>query len=110
MEVAMKLLEKDTHEKQDTLVTLRQQLDQVKKLNLQMFNKAQVLHLAVWTKCYWNRITCNQLKLKSCRLTYKESDRVAQKKVEDIQELEKKMIQMEAAMKELEQRCQDIKE
>lgn len=42
MEVAMKLLEKDTHEKQDTLAALRLQLDQVKTLNLQMFNKAQV--------------------------------------------------------------------
>ncbi|KAL0176270.1 hypothetical protein M9458_028600, partial [Cirrhinus mrigala] len=73
MEVAMKLLEKDTHEKQDSLAALRQQLDQVKNLNLQMFNKAQ------------------------------ESDRVAHKKVEDMQQLEKKMIQMEAAMKELEQ-------
>uniref|UniRef100_A0A9J7YMT6 RUN and FYVE domain containing 1 n=1 Tax=Cyprinus carpio carpio TaxID=630221 RepID=A0A9J7YMT6_CYPCA len=77
MEVAMKLLEKDTHEKQDTLVALRQQLDQVKNLNLQMFNKAQ------------------------------ESDRVAQKKEEDMERLEKKMIQMEAAMKELEQRLQN---
>uniref|UniRef100_A0A8C2FSN1 RUN and FYVE domain containing 1 n=1 Tax=Cyprinus carpio TaxID=7962 RepID=A0A8C2FSN1_CYPCA len=75
MEVAMKLLEKDTREKQDTLVALRQQLDHVKNLNLQMFNKAQ------------------------------ESGRVAQKKVEDMQELEEKMIQMEAAMKELEQRA-----
>uniref|UniRef100_A0A8C2KVF6 RUN and FYVE domain containing 1 n=1 Tax=Cyprinus carpio TaxID=7962 RepID=A0A8C2KVF6_CYPCA len=62
MEVAMKLLEKDTHEKQDTLVALRQQLDQVKNLNLQMFNKAQVLHLIICTTCYW--VTCNQLKLK----------------------------------------------
>uniref|UniRef100_A0A8P4GH56 RUN and FYVE domain-containing protein 1 n=1 Tax=Dicentrarchus labrax TaxID=13489 RepID=A0A8P4GH56_DICLA len=42
MEVAMKLLEKDSHEKQDTLVALRLQLDQVKTLNLQMFHKAQV--------------------------------------------------------------------
>uniref|UniRef100_A0AAQ5XHX9 RUN and FYVE domain containing 1 n=1 Tax=Amphiprion ocellaris TaxID=80972 RepID=A0AAQ5XHX9_AMPOC len=42
MEVAMKLLEKDTHEKQDTLAALRLQLDQVKTLNLQMFHKAQV--------------------------------------------------------------------
>ncbi|XP_029961326.1 RUN and FYVE domain-containing protein 1 isoform X2 [Salarias fasciatus] len=41
MEVAMKLLEKDTHEKQDTLAALRLQLDQVKTLNLQMFHKAQ---------------------------------------------------------------------
>lgn len=42
MEVAMKLLEKDTHEKQDALAALRLQLDQVKTLNLQMFQKAQV--------------------------------------------------------------------
>lgn len=42
MEVAMRLLEKDTHEKQDALVALRLQLDQVKTLNLQMFHKAQV--------------------------------------------------------------------
>lgn len=42
MEVAMKLLEKDTHEKQDTLAALRLQLDQVKTLNVQMFHKAQV--------------------------------------------------------------------
>lgn len=42
METAMRLLEKDTHEKQDTLEALRLQLDQVKTLNLQMFHKAQV--------------------------------------------------------------------
>lgn len=48
MEVAMKLLEKDIHEKQDTLAALRQQLDQVKTLNLQMFNKAQVMNLFVY--------------------------------------------------------------
>uniref|UniRef100_A0A8C8IJE8 RUN and FYVE domain containing 1 n=1 Tax=Oncorhynchus tshawytscha TaxID=74940 RepID=A0A8C8IJE8_ONCTS len=44
MEMAMRLLEKDTHEKQDTLQALRQQLDQVKTLNLQMFHKTQVTH------------------------------------------------------------------
>uniref|UniRef100_A0A3P9IX61 RUN and FYVE domain containing 1 n=1 Tax=Oryzias latipes TaxID=8090 RepID=A0A3P9IX61_ORYLA len=42
MEVAMKLLEKDSHEKQDTLAALRLQLEQVKTLNLQMFHRAQV--------------------------------------------------------------------
>ncbi|XP_056106182.1 RUN and FYVE domain-containing protein 1 [Rhinichthys klamathensis goyatoka] len=77
IEVAMKLLEKDTHEKQDSLAALRQQLDQVKNLNIQMFNKAQ------------------------------ESDRVAQKKVEDMLQLEKKMVQMEAVMTEMEQRLQN---
>lgn len=53
MELAMKLLEKDTHEKQDSLAALRQQLDQVKTLNLQMFNKAQVAaHLYKIHWCY----------------------------------------------------------
>ncbi|XP_051036733.1 RUN and FYVE domain-containing protein 1 isoform X2 [Phodopus roborovskii] len=41
MEIAMKLLEKDTHEKQDTLVALRQQLEEVKSINLHMFHKVQ---------------------------------------------------------------------
>uniref|UniRef100_A0A3P9KEA8 RUN and FYVE domain containing 1 n=1 Tax=Oryzias latipes TaxID=8090 RepID=A0A3P9KEA8_ORYLA len=41
MEVAMKLLEKDSHEKQDTLAALRLQLEQVKTLNLQMFHRRQ---------------------------------------------------------------------
>lgn len=50
MEVAMKLLEKDIHEKHDTLAALRQQLDQVKSLNLQMFNKAQVCVLGLHPK------------------------------------------------------------
>ncbi|KAG9272272.1 RUN and FYVE domain-containing protein 1 [Astyanax mexicanus] len=77
MEVAMKLLEKDIHEKQDTLAALRQQLDQVKTLNLQMFNKAQ------------------------------EAGGVAVKKEEDAVKLEQKMVQMEKAMKELELRLQD---
>ncbi|KAG8439109.1 hypothetical protein GDO86_005355 [Hymenochirus boettgeri] len=39
MEVAMKLLEKDIHEKQDNLVVLRKQLDDVKAINLQMCQK-----------------------------------------------------------------------
>ncbi|XP_006007930.1 RUN and FYVE domain-containing protein 1 [Latimeria chalumnae] len=50
MELAMKLLEKDTHEKQDTLVALRQQLDEVKTLNLQMANKMQNAEISVQQK------------------------------------------------------------
>lgn len=48
MEIAMKLLEKDTHEKQDTLVALRQQLEEVKAINLQMFHKSQVNAWSKW--------------------------------------------------------------
>lgn len=41
-EVAMKLLEKDVHEKQDTIVSLRDQLDEIKDINLDMYTKLQV--------------------------------------------------------------------
>ncbi|XP_063244092.1 RUN and FYVE domain-containing protein 2 isoform X3 [Bacillus rossius redtenbacheri] len=41
MEVAMKLLEKDIHEKQDTIVSLRRQLDDIKLINLEMYRKLQ---------------------------------------------------------------------
>lgn len=43
MELAMKLLEKDIHEKQDTLIGLRQQLDEVKAINVEMYQKMQVM-------------------------------------------------------------------
>lgn len=40
--MAMKLLEKDIHEKQDTIVSLRLQLDEIKQINLEMYRKLQV--------------------------------------------------------------------
>ena len=42
MEMAMKLLEKDVHEKQDTIVSLRQQLEEIKDINLELYTKLQV--------------------------------------------------------------------
>lgn len=50
MEVAMKLLEKDIHEKQDTIISLRRQLDDIKTINLEMYRKLQVSrnHLAMF--------------------------------------------------------------
>ncbi|XP_034230366.1 RUN and FYVE domain-containing protein 2-like isoform X4 [Thrips palmi] len=41
MEVAMKLLEKDIHEKQDTVISLRRQLEDIKLINLDMYKKLQ---------------------------------------------------------------------
>uniref|UniRef100_A0ABI7ZAC7 RUN domain-containing protein n=1 Tax=Felis catus TaxID=9685 RepID=A0ABI7ZAC7_FELCA len=41
IELAMKLLEKDIHEKQDTLIGLRQQLEEVKSINIEMYQKLQ---------------------------------------------------------------------
>ncbi|XP_076819097.1 protein RUFY3-like isoform X2 [Clavelina lepadiformis] len=41
LELAMKLLEKDIYDKQDGLITLREQLDNVKAINLDIYNKLQ---------------------------------------------------------------------
>lgn len=41
-EMAMKLLEKDIHEKQDTIISLRRQLEDIKSINLEMYRKLQV--------------------------------------------------------------------
>ncbi|ELU06548.1 hypothetical protein CAPTEDRAFT_90707 [Capitella teleta] len=40
-EMALRLLEKDIHEKQDSVIALRKQLDDIKAINLQMFEKLQ---------------------------------------------------------------------
>ena len=41
-DMAMKLLEKDIHEKQDTIISLRRQLEDIKQINLEMYRKLQV--------------------------------------------------------------------
>jgi RUN and FYVE domain-containing protein 1 len=38
-EIAMKLMEKDIHEKQDTIISLRSQLEDIKAINLEMYTK-----------------------------------------------------------------------
>ncbi|KYB29366.1 protein RUFY3 isoform X5 [Tribolium castaneum] len=50
MEVAMKLLEKDIHEKQDTIVSLRRQLDDIKLINLEMYKKLQECEMELTQK------------------------------------------------------------
>ncbi|XP_060728849.1 RUN and FYVE domain-containing protein 2 isoform X1 [Tachysurus vachellii] len=77
MELAMKLLEKDIHEKQDTLIGLRQQLDEVKAINVEMYQKMQT------------------------------SDDGMKQKNDMIARLEEKTNQITATMKQLEQRLQE---
>uniref|UniRef100_A0AAY4E6Z3 RUN and FYVE domain containing 2 n=1 Tax=Denticeps clupeoides TaxID=299321 RepID=A0AAY4E6Z3_9TELE len=77
MEMAMKLLEKDIHEKQDTLIGLRHQLDEVKAINVEMYQKMQ------------------------------SSDDSLKQKNEMIARLEEKTNQITATMKQLEQRLQE---
>ncbi|KAI5617441.1 RUN and FYVE domain-containing protein 2 isoform 2 [Silurus asotus] len=77
MELAMKLLEKDIHEKQDTLIGLRHQLDEVKAINVEMYQKMQT------------------------------SDDGMKQKNDMIARLEEKTNQITATMKQLEQRLQE---
>ncbi|CAH0558889.1 unnamed protein product [Brassicogethes aeneus] len=49
-EVAMKLLEKDIHDKQDTIVSLRRQLDDIKLINLEMYKKLQECEMELTQK------------------------------------------------------------
>ncbi|XP_036403373.1 RUN and FYVE domain-containing protein 2 isoform X2 [Megalops cyprinoides] len=77
MELAMKLLEKDIHEKQDTLIGLRHQLDEVKAINVEMYQKMQ------------------------------RSDDTMKQKNDIIARLEEKTNQITATMKQLEQRLQE---
>ena len=50
MEMAMKLLEKDVHEKQDTIISLRSQLDDIKGINLEMYTKLAECEKAITYK------------------------------------------------------------
>uniref|UniRef100_A0A2K5RUY1 RUN domain-containing protein n=1 Tax=Cebus imitator TaxID=2715852 RepID=A0A2K5RUY1_CEBIM len=76
IELAMKLLEKDIHEKQDTLIGLRQQLEEVKAINIEMYQKLQA------------------------------SEDGLKEKNEIIARLEEKTNKITAAMRQLEQRLQ----
>ncbi|XDV50226.1 hypothetical protein PO909_019318 [Leuciscus waleckii] len=78
MEMAMKLLEKDIHEKQDTLIGLRHQLDEVKAINVEMYQKMQ------------------------------SSDDGMRQKNDMIARLEEKTNQITATMKQLEQSDKDL--
>uniref|UniRef100_A0A8C1HW79 RUN and FYVE domain containing 2 n=1 Tax=Cyprinus carpio carpio TaxID=630221 RepID=A0A8C1HW79_CYPCA len=78
MEMAMKLLEKDIHEKQDTLIGLRHQLDEVKAINVEMYQKMQ------------------------------SSDDNMRQKNDMIARLEEKTNQITATMKQLEQSDKDL--
>uniref|UniRef100_A0A674EQA9 RUN and FYVE domain containing 2 n=1 Tax=Salmo trutta TaxID=8032 RepID=A0A674EQA9_SALTR len=78
MDLAMKLLEKDIHEKQDTLIGLRHQLDEVKAINVEMYSKMQT------------------------------SDDGMKQKNDMITRLEEKTNQITATMKLLEQRLQEV--
>lgn len=62
----MKLLEKDIHEKQDTIVSLRRQLDDIKLINLEMYKKLQVcnnrvIFIIIWRFFVFVNFLCKRI-------------------------------------------------
>uniref|UniRef100_A0A8C7QS70 RUN and FYVE domain containing 1 n=1 Tax=Oncorhynchus mykiss TaxID=8022 RepID=A0A8C7QS70_ONCMY len=105
MEMAMRLLEKDTHEKQDTLQALRQQLDQVKTLNLQMFHKTQVTHTHTHSHLRSNTLVSTHL-LTECvpcifRLQNSERDRRQSDQMDMRTELEGRVASLQKQLSDL---------
>lgn len=100
MEMAMKLLEKDIHEKQDTLIGLRHQLDEVKAINVEMYQKMQVKHLllSVIHSLWLKYVVIRWFKYQQS------SDDSMRQKNDMIARLEEKTNQITATMKQLEQR------
>ncbi|XP_050296605.1 RUN and FYVE domain-containing protein 2 isoform X2 [Anthonomus grandis grandis] len=101
MEVAMKLLEKDIHEKQDTIISLRRQLDDIKLINLEMYKKLQDCEASLKHKTE----LVNKLEAKAQNLT------------DTIQSLETKLkhceetrMSMERVKRELHQQAAQVEE
>ncbi|XP_068927590.1 RUN and FYVE domain-containing protein 2 isoform X2 [Petaurus breviceps papuanus] len=96
IELAMKLLEKDIHEKQDTLIGLRQQLEDVKAINIEMYQKLQGSEEGVKEK---NEII-GRLEEKTSKIT------AAMKRLEQrLQQAEKAQMEAENEDEKFEQEC-----
>ncbi|XP_036779861.2 RUN and FYVE domain-containing protein 2 isoform X3 [Manis pentadactyla] len=97
IELAMKLLEKDIHEKQDTLIGLRQQLEEVKAINIEMYQKLQGSEDGLKEK---NEII-SRLEEKTNKIT------VAMRQLEQrLQQAEKELMESEDEDKKYLQECQ----
>lgn len=99
--MAMKLLEKDIHEKQDTLIGLRHQLDDVKTINVEMYQKMQVKHLFLLSVLH--NLGLKYFVIKRYNHQQSSDDGMRQKN-DMIARLEEKTNQITATMKQLEQR------
>lgn len=84
MEMALRLLEKDIHEKQDNIISIRKQLEDIKKLNLEMYNKLQTCDGALKQKTEFvakleekTEQLVNSLKEMEKRLKQAEADKLA---------------------------------
>ena len=111
METALKLLEKDVHEKQDTIITLRKQLDDVKAINIQMYHKMKqhesdlkdreaklVKNEHKLTSCF-KQISQLELRIKGMEEKKTALEQTNQENAQQIEEKNKKTTNMESELR-----------
>ncbi|XP_018428696.1 PREDICTED: RUN and FYVE domain-containing protein 1, partial [Nanorana parkeri] len=117
MEMAMKLLEKDIHEKQDTLIVLRKQLDDVKSINLQMCQKVIVTETALQKKTdtvasLKSKLDKMEFETKLMDERFKKSEKMRQTSEENCNKMKKefdaKNEYLQQQLKKLESRCSSL--
>ncbi|XP_018422596.1 PREDICTED: RUN and FYVE domain-containing protein 2 isoform X2 [Nanorana parkeri] len=75
IELAVKLLEKDILEKQDTLIGLKEQLEEVKSINFEMYQKMQCSEEEAKKRDVHDRQDGKSTQMSACRKPYEESDK-----------------------------------
>ncbi|KAL7990383.1 hypothetical protein Chor_013813 [Crotalus horridus] len=114
IELAMKLLEKDIHEKQDTLINLRLQLEEVKVINTEMYQKLQSIEQKhyVLKPSVLPKVDLNYTRLQQAEKAHMEADsedkKVKQDYMNKSETLQKEIAQKENQVSKL--KIEDIKE
>ncbi|CAI9547732.1 unnamed protein product [Staurois parvus] len=75
IELAVKLLEKDILEKQDTLIGLKEQLEEVKAINFEMYQKMQCSEEEAKKRDVIDEQDGKSSQMSACRKPYEESDK-----------------------------------
>ncbi|XP_072256903.1 RUN and FYVE domain-containing protein 1 [Pyxicephalus adspersus] len=117
MEMAMKLLEKDIHEKQDSLIILRKQLDDVKSINLQMCQKVKEAETALQKKTdseasLKSKLDQTESETKLLEERFKKSEKARQTSDENCNKIKKefdaKNESLQQQVQKLEGRCSSL--
>lgn len=107
MEMSMKMLEKDICEKQDALMELRQQLEDLRAINQQLLHRSQVgllQHRTPRNMAAGLSRECSKVQLHLLTFPLQSSDASSKQKSETISRLEEKINQMTGTVKQMEAR------
>ncbi|KAI1292074.1 RUN and FYVE domain-containing protein 2 [Halotydeus destructor] len=111
LETAMRLLETDIHEKQDTIISLRRQLDDIKTINLQLYSRLkdsdslvkskEEICIQLQGKLQSDSLTIDQLQKKVSAIDMKREqfEEVNRKQMQQLLEIDNKRLSTEGDLK-----------